>query len=33
MSVFKTIPPEDQTITPFKVYKSWEYTGISSNKF
>ena len=33
MSVFKSIPPEDQTITPFKVYKSWEYTGISSNKF
>lgn len=33
MSVFKSIPPEDQTITPFKVYKSWEYTGTSNNKF
>jgi len=31
--VFKIIPPEDQTITPFKVYKSWEYTGTSSNKY
>lgn len=33
MSVFKTIPPEDQTITPFKVYKSWEYTGTANNKY
>lgn len=33
MSVFKTIPPEDQTITPFKVYKSWEYTGTWTNRF
>lgn len=31
--VFKTIPPEDQSITPFKVYKSWEYTGTINNKF
>ena len=31
--VFKTIPPEDQTITPFKVYKSWEYTGTSANRY
>ena len=31
--VFKTIPSEDQTITPFKVYKSWEYTGTSDNKY
>lgn len=33
MSVFKTIPPEDQTITPFKVYKSWEYTGTWANRY
>jgi hypothetical protein len=31
--VFKTIAPEDQTITPFKVYKSWEYTGTIGNKY
>ena len=31
--VFKTIPSEDQTITPFKVYKSWEYTGTIGNKY
>ena len=31
--VFKTIPPEDQSITPFKVYKSWEYTGTSANRY
>ena len=31
--VFKIIAPEDQTVTPFKVYKSWEYTGTLSNKY
>lgn len=31
--VFKSIPSEDQTITPFKVYKSWEYTGTSTNRY
>lgn len=33
MSVFKIIPLEDQTITPFKVYKSWEYTGTWTNRY
>ena len=31
--VFKTIPQDDQTVTPFKVYKSWEYTGTSATRF
>ena len=33
MSVFKAIPLEDQTITPFKVYKSWEYTSDPSVRY
>jgi len=31
--VFKAIPSEDQTITPFKVYKSWEYTGTGNTDY
>jgi len=33
MSTFKVIAPEDQTVTPFKVYKSWEYSGTSATRF
>lgn len=33
MSVFKRIPLEDQTITPFKVYKSWGYNGTAANRY
>ena len=31
--IFKTIDPGDQTITPFKVYKSWEYTDTRTNRY
>ena len=31
--IFKSIDPNDQTITPFKVYKSWEYSGTYSNRY
>lgn len=31
--IFKSIDPNDQTITPFKVYKSWEYTGTDSTRY
>lgn len=30
---FKNIPKDDQSVTTFKVYKSWEYTGTSKNRF